>query len=99
MGLNHPLTHGGLYTVGNFSVLVEGTLNCTDEIIVRDAIPREEKKRQYQRHENDILYARCSNRTPRRIVSSTSTPVSRIGALLPKCAKVLEYERVHCGYY
>lgn len=48
LGLNHPLTHGGYYTVGNWTVLVEGNLTNTDDIIVRDAIPREEKKRQYR---------------------------------------------------
>lgn len=48
LGMNHPMTHGDIYTVGQHLVRVDGTLNDTDNIIVRDVIPREMKKTHYQ---------------------------------------------------
>lgn len=48
LGMNHPLEEGGVFTVGNHTVRVDGDIHHADDIIVRDAIPREDKKRQYQ---------------------------------------------------
>jgi len=48
LGMNHPLETGGIFTVNNHTVRVDGDIHNTDDIIVRDAIPREDKKRQYE---------------------------------------------------
>lgn len=50
LGMNHPLSKGRVYTVETHSVRVDGDLQSnTDSIIVRDAIPREAKKRLFQK--------------------------------------------------
>jgi hypothetical protein len=49
LGLTLPLNKGGVFVSENYSVVVDGTLERPDDIIVRDAIPREEKKKLFSK--------------------------------------------------
>jgi hypothetical protein len=49
LGLTLPLHKGGVFVSGNYSVVVDGTLERPNDIIMRDAIPREEKKKLFSK--------------------------------------------------
>lgn len=49
LGMNHPLEKGGVFVSNGYSVVVDGTLEHPNDIIMRDAIPREEKKKLFSK--------------------------------------------------